>query len=29
MLQYELAGVWFVLTVIHVDVEFISLGKRR
>lgn len=27
--QNELTGVWFILTVIHVDVEFISLEKRR
>lgn len=29
MLQYELTGVWFILTVIDIDVEFISLGKKR
>lgn len=29
MLQYELAGVWFILTVIYVNVELISLEKRR
>lgn len=29
MLQYELTGVWFILTVIYIDVEFISLEKRR
>lgn len=28
LLQYELTGVWFILTVIYIDVEFISLGKK-
>lgn len=29
MLQYELTGVWFILTVIYIDVEFISLGEKK
>ncbi len=29
VLQYELTGVWFVLTVIHINVELISLKNRR
>lgn len=29
MFQYELTGVWFVLTVIHVNVELIGLEDRR
>lgn len=29
LLQYELTGVWFILTVIYIDVEFISLGKKN
>lgn len=29
MLQYELTGVWFVLAVIHINVELVSLEKRR
>lgn len=29
MLQYELTGVWFILTVIYIDVEFISLGGKK
>lgn len=29
MLQYELTGVWFILTVIYINVELISLEKRR
>lgn len=28
LLQYELTGVWFILTVIYIDVEFISLEKN-
>lgn len=29
MLQYELTGVWFVLTVIHINVELVSLENIR
>lgn len=29
MLQDQLAGVWFVLAVIHIYVELISLEKER
>lgn len=29
MLQYELTGVWFILTVIYINVELVSLEKRR
>lgn len=29
MLQYELTGVWFILTVIYIDVEFISLETKE
>lgn len=29
MLQYKLTGVWFVLTVIHINVELISLKNKR
>lgn len=29
MLQYQLTGVWLVLTVIHINVELISLKKGR
>lgn len=29
LLQYELTGVRFILTVIYIDVEFISLEKNR
>lgn len=27
--QHQLAGVWFILTVIHIDMEFISLHEER
>lgn len=29
MLQDELGGVWFVLTVVHIHLEFIRLDKDR
>lgn len=29
MLQYELTGVWFVLTVIYINVELISLETEE
>lgn len=29
MLQYQLTGVWLVLTVIHINVELVSLKKGR
>lgn len=29
LLQYELTGVWFILTVINIDVEFISLETKK
>lgn len=29
MFQYELTGVWFILTVIYINVELISLEKGK
>lgn len=29
MFQDELGGVWFVLTIVHVHLEFVRLDKQR